>query len=68
MGHTGGVWCSEFDGATVVSGSTDRTLRVNLYIIITAIIISPGSSTCTVSISYDMVASAVRHIWHCACI
>lgn len=28
VGHTGGVWCSEFNGVTVVSGSTDRTLRV----------------------------------------
>ena len=28
-GHTGGVWCSQFDGATVVSGSTDRNLRVS---------------------------------------
>ena len=28
QGHTGGVWCSEFDGQIVVSGSTDRTLRV----------------------------------------
>ena len=28
MGHTGGVWCSQFDGIDVVSGSTDRTLRV----------------------------------------
>ena len=27
-GHTGGVWCSQFDGSTIVSGSTDRTLRV----------------------------------------
>ena len=26
---TGGVWCSEFDGQIVVSGSTDRTLRVS---------------------------------------
>lgn len=29
VGHTGGVWCSEFNGTTVVSGSTDRTLRVS---------------------------------------
>ena len=28
VGHTGGVWCSQFDGSTIVSGSTDRTLRV----------------------------------------
>ncbi len=28
IGHTGGVWCSQFDGSTVVSGSTDRTLMV----------------------------------------
>ena len=27
-GHTGGVWCSQMAVATVISGSTDRTLRV----------------------------------------
>lgn len=27
-GHTGGVWCSQMADATVLSGSTDRTLRV----------------------------------------
>ncbi|XP_017165832.1 F-box/WD repeat-containing protein 7-like, partial [Poecilia reticulata] len=27
-GHSGGVWCSQMAGATVISGSTDRTLRV----------------------------------------
>ncbi|KAF3837517.1 hypothetical protein F7725_004981 [Dissostichus mawsoni] len=27
-GHTGGVWCSQMSVATVISGSTDRTLRV----------------------------------------
>lgn len=27
-GHTGGVWCSQMAAVTVVSGSTDRTLRV----------------------------------------
>ena len=29
QGHTGGVWCSEFNGQVVVSGSTDRSLRVS---------------------------------------
>ena len=29
QGHTGGVWCSEFNGSVIVSGSTDRTLRVS---------------------------------------
>ena len=28
-GHTGGVWCSQFVGNTVISGSTDRTLKVD---------------------------------------
>lgn len=32
VGHTGGVWCSEFNGVTVVSGSTDRTLRVRHWL------------------------------------
>lgn len=27
-GHTGGVWCSQMVATTVISGSTDRTLRV----------------------------------------
>lgn len=31
LGHTGGVWCSQFDGIDVVSGSTDRTLRVCVH-------------------------------------
>lgn len=31
-GHTGGVWCSQFEGNTIVSGSTDRSLRVS-YIV-----------------------------------
>lgn len=27
-GHTGGVWSSQMSGNRIVSGSTDRTLRV----------------------------------------
>ena len=28
IGHTGGVWSSQMSGNTVVSGSTDRTVKV----------------------------------------
>lgn len=28
VGHTGGVWSSQMSGTTVISGSTDRTLKV----------------------------------------
>lgn len=27
-GHTGGVWSSQMAGSIIISGSTDRTLRV----------------------------------------
>jgi WD40 repeat protein len=30
IGHTGGVWCAQFSGSTIVSGSTDRTLKVRI--------------------------------------
>jgi len=28
VGHTGGVWSSQMSGNTVISGSTDRTVKV----------------------------------------
>ncbi len=28
IGHNGGVWCSEMTDDLIVSGSTDRTIRV----------------------------------------
>lgn len=28
VGHTGGVWSSQMSGTTIISGSTDRTLKV----------------------------------------
>jgi F-box/WD-40 domain protein 7 len=28
VGHTGGVWSSQMSGGTIISGSTDRTLKV----------------------------------------
>lgn len=28
VGHTGGVWSSQMDGNVIISGSTDRTLKV----------------------------------------
>ena len=28
VGHTGGVWSSQMDGNIIISGSTDRTLKV----------------------------------------
>ena len=28
IGHNGGVWCSEMTDEFIVSGSTDRTIRV----------------------------------------
>ena len=28
IGHTGGVWSSQMSGNTVISGSTDRTVKV----------------------------------------
>lgn len=28
VGHTGGVWSSQMSGSTIISGSTDRTLKV----------------------------------------
>ena len=28
MGHTGGVWSSQMAGNVIISGSTDRTLKV----------------------------------------
>lgn len=28
MGHTGGVWSSQMSDSVIISGSTDRTLKV----------------------------------------
>lgn len=28
VGHTGGVWSSQMSGNVIISGSTDRTLKV----------------------------------------
>ena len=42
-GHTGGVWCSQFDGNTIVSGSTDRTLRVSYITIVVTHTYTPYS-------------------------
>ena len=40
-GHTGGVWCSQFEGNTIVSGSTDRSLRVRLQCLMETVCYQP---------------------------